>query len=215
MSPLEDRGQLILVLGGARSGKSSFAETLVKGTGSKVTGSKVTYIATCQALDGEMAERIQLHQERRPAGWVTVEEPLQVADRLLELDSDVVLLDCLTLLVTNLLLAEDLSQSIAKREGVLPEGDKTKAILAEVERLAAVARDHQAKVVVVSNEVGMGLVPEHPLGRSFRDVAGWANQIMAAYADKVYMVIAGIPVEIKELGQRVWDGLGEDEGIDR
>ncbi|HEX3032949.1 MAG TPA: bifunctional adenosylcobinamide kinase/adenosylcobinamide-phosphate guanylyltransferase [Bacillota bacterium] len=193
------RGRLILVLGGARSGKSTFAEDLVGRI-----GGQVAYIATSQALDDEMRDRIRLHRERRPANWVTIEETHWVADRLAGLEADVVLLDCLTLLISNLLLDEEFGS---------PE-NKTEAILKEITKLAQAARDSKADVIVVSNEVGQGLVPTYPLGRLYRDVAGWANQIMARQADEVYMVIAGIPVELQELGRKVREGLREDEHYD-
>lgn len=189
------RGRLILVLGGARSGKSTFAEELVK-----IKGGRTVYLATSQALDDEMKQRIRLHRERRPEEWRTIEETHWVADKLIDLEADVVLLDCLTLLISNLLLDEEFAVG----------EDKTKAILAEITKLAQVARASQADVIVVSNEVGQGLVPEYPLGRLYRDVAGWANQIIASHADEVYMVIAGIPVEIKELSNKVWASLKED-----
>lgn len=193
------RGRLILVLGGARSGKSTFAEELVKSK-----GGRVVYIATSQALDEEMEQRIRLHRERRPENWRTIEESLWVADKLADLEADVVLLDCLTLLVSNLLLDEEFAV----------EEDKSQAILAEITKLAQVARASQADVIVVSNEVGQGLVPTYPLGRLYRDVAGWANQIIARQADEVYMVIAGIPVELQELGRKVKEGLREDKRND-
>lgn len=193
------RGRLILVLGGARSGKSTFAEELVM-----AKGGRVVYIATSQALDEEMEQRIRLHRERRPESWRTIEETHWVADRLADLEADVVLLDCLTLLVSNLLLDEEYAA----------QEDKTQAILAEITKLAEIARASQADVIVVSNEVGQGLVPSYPLGRLYRDVAGWANQIIAKQADEVYLVIAGIPVELQELGRKVRAGMKEDNRND-
>jgi adenosylcobinamide kinase/adenosylcobinamide-phosphate guanylyltransferase len=191
MAKDEQRGKLILILGGARSGKSAFAEKIAA-----KLGTKVTYIATAQAIDEEMTQRIKLHQDRRPAEWVTLEETHWVAQRLREINTDVVLVDCLTILVSNLLLdvnfpLPDTNESSEEKE---------RAILEEVKILAASARNCPAKVVIVSNEVGQGLVPTYPLGRIYRDVAGWANQIIAQEADEVYLVIAGIPVELKELG---------------
>lgn len=197
-----ERGKLILVIGGARSGKSAFAEELVK-----TLGKKVTYIATAQALDEEMEQRIKIHRERRPPVWDILEESHWVSKRLGDLDTDVVLVDCLTLLVSNLLL----DNSFPKPGTDEMSTEKQRAVLEEIEVFARSARDCKAHVVVVANEVGQGLVPTYPLGRAYRDVAGWANQILAGVADEVYLVVAGIPVELKELGRKVRTKLREGE----
>ncbi len=202
MQGCQERGRFILILGGARSGKSAFAEELVK-----KLGKRVTYIATAQALDEEMEQRIRIHRERRPPGWDTLEETHWVSKRLRDLDTDVVLVDCLTLLVSNLLL----DGSFPKPGTAEMSTEKQTAILEEMEVLAQSARDCKAHVIVVANELGQGLVPTYALGRTYRDVAGWANQILAGAADEVYLVIAGIPVELKELGRKVWSKLGEGE----
>ena len=188
---------MIFVLGGARSGKSRFAEQTAKELASgSATGrgnTSVLYVATATACDDEMAERIRKHREDRPSDWQTVEEPRDVAGALqrAELTPDsIVLIDCLTLYVTNHLLPE----------GCMEEGELTwnpeaaelavEALLLEIER-------SEGTVILVSNEVGLGLVPDHPLGRVFRDVAGRANQRAAAVAQRVVLLVAGIPVEIK------------------
>ena len=181
-----ERGKLILVTGGARSGKSSFAEKLAK-----EANKDVTYLATCQALDEEMTLRIEEHKKRRPKNWKTIEEPLN-ASSVIEKEgkSDrVILLDCLALLVANLIFSK---------------GDSTselidQAVLNEIKTLAKISKDAPASVIIVTNEVGMGIVPEYPLGRAYRDTLGKANQILASEADEVYLLVCGIPVNVKQL----------------
>ena len=180
--------KLILILGGARSGKSAFAERLAHDL-----GDRVLYVATAQALDGEMEARIRAHRARRPAQWRTLESPRDVgaALRAAALPGEVVLLDCLTLLVSNVILAagDDAAPAVAQP-----------AVDAEIGALLAAVRVHDAPVIVVSNEVGLGGVPLYPLGRIFQDVQGWANQRLAQEAAQVFLMVAGIPVDIKRLG---------------
>lgn len=170
-------GERILVLGGARSGKSSWGEELAG------KGRQVTYLATSPVTDEEMAERIARHRADRPAIWTTVEEEFAPMDRLTGAE-EVVLLDCVSLLVTNHLLRD--------------EAGCEESIRRELTRLLA----HPGRLVLVSNEVGMGVVPPYPLGRRFRDVLGRTNQFLAAAVDQVYVCWAGIPVEIKALDAR-------------
>lgn len=181
---------MVLILGGARSGKSGFAEQLAAGM-----GGPVLYLATAEALDEEMGERVTAHRLRRPAHWETVEEPLAVAGVIAERgrEGDVILLECLTLLVSNLLrgFGEDGPAEIA--DG----GSCEERVLASVNDLISAAHEAGASLIVVSNEVGMGVVPEHPLGRVYRDALGRANQAVAARADSVYLMVAGIPWPIK------------------
>lgn len=165
-----------LVIGGARSGKSGFAEAQARAA--QAAGLAVTYIATGEARDDEMAARIAHHRARRPAGWRTVEEPLALADALSrETAADAcVLVDCLTLWLTNLLLGE--------REE-------------EIDRLLAVLPALPGSIVLVSNEVGWSIVPENALARRFRDEQGRLNQRVAALADRVTLVAAGLPLALK------------------
>lgn len=179
--------KIILVTGGARSGKSAFAEKLAAGP-----GGEVAYIATAQVYDEEMRRRVDLHQQRRPDSWKTYEAPFQ-ADTVL---TDVlrgpvraVLFDCLTLYTTNLLLSQP---------ETAPHKERADQVLAGVDRLLNAARQGTAPVILVTNEVGLGIVPEHPLAREYRDIAGWVNQRAAAAADQVYLVVCGLAVEIKE-----------------
>ena len=169
--------QVTLVLGGARSGKSRYAERLVEDA-----ASCGTYCATAEAGDAEMAERIAAHRARRGPFWRTVEAPLALAATVAAESTcreRPILVDCLTLWLSNLLLADK-------------QPDE------EAAALASALRDAAAPVVLVSNEVGMGLVPETPLGRRFRDAAGRLNQQVAALADRVVFVAAGLPLALKE-----------------
>jgi len=165
-----------LVLGGARSGKSRYAERLVENA-----ASGGTYCATAEAGDAEMAARIAAHRARRGPFWRTVETPLALAPAIIAqaAPENPVLVDCLTLWLSNLLMA-----------GRQPE--------AEVGVLCRALHEAGGPVVLVSNEVGMGLVPETPLGRTFRDAAGCLNQEIAALADHVVYVVAGLPLVLKE-----------------
>jgi adenosylcobinamide kinase/adenosylcobinamide-phosphate guanylyltransferase len=172
---------IVLFTGGARSGKSRRAEQYAA-----YLGRPVTYIATAEAGDGEMQQRIAFHRAQRPAAWATVEAPLAVAPALRELaPGSTALLDCLSLLATNLLLAH--------------EDDPEPAVMAEVAACLEAARERDLNLIVVTNEVGLGVVPPYPLGRVYRDLLGRANQRVAADADAVYLVVAGIPVELKAL----------------
>ena len=177
-------GQLILVLGGARSGKSAFAQRLAAERG----GEGVVYVATAEAGDDEMAQRIERHRRGRPAGWRTLEQPRDVAAAIRREagEAPVVLVDCLTLLVSNRLV-----------EAADPfEPAVEAAVMAEVQGLVACADERAGALIVVSNEVGLGLVPDNPLGRAFRDIVGRANQVLARHADAVYFMVAGLPMRL-------------------
>ncbi|HER23706.1 MAG TPA: bifunctional adenosylcobinamide kinase/adenosylcobinamide-phosphate guanylyltransferase [Candidatus Atribacteria bacterium] len=179
------RGKLIFIIGGARSGKSSFAEKIA----AKIS-KEVAYIAAAQPLDEEMAHRIKKHQEDRLDTWETYEEPIKIRELVsrLGVEKEVILIDCLTLLTSNLLLR--------KKERV-EDFKWQEKILSEIEKLAEVSFKAPAQVIIVSNEVGMGLVPENPLGRVYRDILGRANSIIADKADEIFMMISGIPLKIK------------------
>jgi len=179
---LRRQGRLVLVTGGARSGKSRYAEALVT---HYAGGSPVLYLATLEAGDEEMVARIARHRERRPARWRTVETPLGVADALKEADERVVLLDCLSGFVSNLLLGHEAA----------PEALTT--ILGEVDALLEAVQTSRKVVVVVTNEVGSGVVPAYPLGRLYRDALGLANARVAAAADAVALTVVGLPQVLK------------------
>ena len=181
--------RLTLILGGARSGKSAFAQELARERG----GDAVIFVATAQARDDEMSERIEAHRARRPAVWQTIEAPREIAQALETARGKprVVVIDCLTLLVSNVLLAD--------------ESEAEVRLMDEVDALIAWQRSHAAEMIVVSNEVGMGLVPEYPLGRAYRDRLGVINQRVGRQADEVFLMVAGLPVEIKSLAARPFD----------
>ena len=180
--------RLILILGGVRSGKSRFGLELA----ARLGGDNVLFVATAAAGDDEMARRIAVHRQSRPAGWPTLEQALDVGAALADVGSRhaVVLLDCLTLLVSNRLLAS----------GDRPCAETAERdVRAEIDSLISYASQFHGTIIVVSGEVGMGLVPENPLGRLFRDLLGWANQRLAAAADETYLMVAGLPIELKAL----------------
>ena len=173
--------RLTLVLGGVRAGKSRYAQTLAQ------TGQRVLVVATAEAGDDEMAARIQAHRAERPADWDTLEEPIDLVTALAPRlpDYDTVLLDCLTLWVSNLLL---------RPEDRAPNRSE---ISVEADRLLQLYEDGDASWIVVSNEVGLGVIPVNKLARNYADELGRVNQIFAAAADDVILMVAGVPVSIK------------------
>lgn len=166
------RGRHAFVLGGARSGKSVFAEGLAG------RHARRTYLATAEPIDDEMRRRIEEHRERRGEGWRTFEAPLDLASPLREAEDDVVLVDCLTVWLGNLL-------------------HHGRDVAGEMNRLLEALSETPAGVVLVSNEVGLGLVPETRLGRTFRDAQGRLNQRIAAVCGDVFFVAAGLPLVLK------------------
>ena len=184
-------GKIIFILGGARSGKSTFAEKLAKDL-----GTKVTYIATASAGDEEMEERIARHRQNRPSSWNTIEasEQVDIAIREAGEDSEVIIVDCLTLLVTNELLKREFPENPSLSE----IEEREKEILARISALIEQAERVDSYTLLISNEVGSGLVPPYPLGRVYRDLLGKVNQLVAQSADQVYLLVAGIPLEIKK-----------------
>ncbi|MXY76678.1 MAG: bifunctional adenosylcobinamide kinase/adenosylcobinamide-phosphate guanylyltransferase [Acidimicrobiia bacterium] len=176
-------GELVLVLGGARSGKSTTAERLAR------DGERVLFIATAEALDEAMQRRIAAHRRYRPEHWDTLEEPIGVtrAVRPLVDRYDTFVLDCLTLWVSNLLLEDE------------EASDAECAVLEAVRRLLDLIDAAGGRWILVSNEVGQGIVPASPLGREYRDVLGRVNQLVASRSDKAYLMVAGLALELKSL----------------
>ncbi len=184
------------ILGGARSGKSRYALGLARGS-----GGRVAFVATARNLDGDMGERIARHRAERPRDWLTVEEPLDVvgACRRVAGQVDLVLVDCLTLWVSNRLL----------------RGEDEAAIIGAGEDLARLLAEGECSFVIVSNEVGEGVHPSTVAGIRFRDLLGAVNQRVAAAADRVTLMVAGIPLGVKEArdlgaGQRSQQRVGRD-----
>ena len=181
---------LTLALGGVRSGKSNFALRLAS------RGDRVLFLATAQARDAEMAARIQAHRDSRPADWDTLEEPLDLVTSLSPVlcNYDIVILECLTLWVSNLMLNTS--------------GDGDADIPSRVRELLRLYRNSGASWIVVSNEVGLGVVPSTSLGRHYADELGRENQLVAAHADFVYFMAAGLPLQIKGEGPNEFNVVG-------
>ena len=192
--------RLIVILGGARSGKSAFAEQLAASS-----GRSVAFIATATAGDDEMRERITHHRASRPKGWHTFEEPLDLAGAVRTASNlaEVLLLDCITLWLANWLFQrygthdeeEFVSSALINEEALKKE---VGALLEAVNFLAP-----NKTLIVVTNEVGLGIVPAYPLGREYRDALGYVNQRLAHAADRVYLMVAGLAVDIKRLHEEV------------
>ncbi len=170
--------KITFILGGARSGKSAFALKTAK-----YSVGKIAFLATCEAKDAEMKKRINLHKKNRPAHWKTFEEPNLDPSSLKKLAAkfDTVIIDCLTLLVSNLMLT----------------GMNSKTIENKFKEIMRIINKGKAKVIIVSNEVGLGIVPENKLARDFRDIAGRVNQLVAKESEEVFFLISGIPWRIK------------------
>jgi adenosylcobinamide kinase / adenosylcobinamide-phosphate guanylyltransferase len=181
-------GTLTLILGGARSGKSTYAEKLAA-----EAGGSILYVATAEAGDEEMAARIKKHKRERPLNWRTLELPAGVGRFMTQypVPADLVLVDCLTLLVTNVLLAA------SPDPDYLDEAAGETAVAAEINELLHAIQQSQSHWIIVSNEVGLGLVPPYPLGRLYRDALGRANQQLAQAADHVTFMVAGLPLHVK------------------
>lgn len=191
------QGKIILVTGGARSGKSTFAESLIKDT------DDVLYIATSIVTDEEMQDRVKKHRDRRNPKWGTLEAYKDVADKIIAFDNEYMLLDCVTIMMTNLLFDQE--------QGLLSIGadndfefvsmedidEITVAIKEEFKKLIEKTRELDRILILVTNEVGSSLVPEYKLGRIFRDTAGFVNQYIGNLSDEVYLVCCGQPLKIK------------------
>lgn len=183
MNPdISDKG-MALVLGGVRSGKSSFVEHVAI-----ESGKSVLFIATAAAGDSEMAERICKHKASRPGNWQTLEIPQELGRKIKPPVADIVIIDCMTVLVSNILLS-------------FPEDTPAEIIMSkihgEIDELIAAQARLGGQWLLVSNEVGLGVVPPYPLGRVYRDALGWANQTLAKSAKRVVFMVAGIPMVIK------------------
>lgn len=169
---------IVFVTGGARSGKSRFAEARAAQASA---GGAVTYLATAVAFDDEMRDRVRRHRTDRPADWVTVEAPVDAARAVRETATPALLLDCLSVWVNNLMFHDHADD----------------AILAAADALLAAARGRAGTTVLVTNEVGLGIVPDNALARRYRDVLGWVNQRAAAASDEAYLLASGLPLRLK------------------
>lgn len=193
---------IIMVTGGARSGKSSFAESWCMKHSDSGSG---LYIATAQAFDEEMEERIQLHRDQREESgfkWTTLEEPLHLPELLSTSNqagssSPVVLVDCLTLWLSNVLLNDEEGDASEKESRTESRTESS------IRQLVEAVSGYSGQLVLVTNEVGSGIVPEYKLGRQYRDLAGRLNRSIAAIADQVFLVTAGIPIELKSREYRL------------
>ena len=225
----KDPSGLILVLGGARSGKSTFAERFAArqaavhvdaagaGPPPQTGAGRVTYLATSETNDPEMAARVAAHRAGRPAAWTTVECPLEVAAAVRSTAAPVFLLDCVTFWVSNLLFAAgDLGGTVPEGLGnfdkafIAPEVEDAVArrVTDALDDLLAALRETGSTLIAVSNEVGLGVVPEYPIARLYRDELGRTNRRLAEAADEVYLLVAGIPLELKALA---FDPFAEQE----
>jgi len=179
--------RITLITGGARSGKSSFA---LRKAG-RIKGRRA-FIATAQALDEEMRQRIERHKRQRGAGWDTYEEPLRITETLRAIKDkySVIVIDCLTMWVSNLMM-EDGRRKMEDGSGVFKEIERLTGCLNRLNGLNGL------NLFIISNEVGMGIVPDNEMARQFRDLAGYLNQKVAEMAGEVYLIVSGIPVRIK------------------
>jgi len=180
--------KIILVTGGSRSGKSSFAEGFFKNI------DDVLYIATAIVTDEEMADRIKKHIDSRNSKWTTYEGFFDLDKAVAKYDIDNILLDCVTIMTTNLMFREEINFddiSMEKVDNLLDD------IKVQFEKLIVKAKQTNKNLVMVTNEVGLGLVPENKLSRIFRDIAGYVNQYIASQSDEVYLVSCGLPLKLK------------------
>jgi adenosylcobinamide kinase/adenosylcobinamide-phosphate guanylyltransferase len=189
-------GLVSLLLGGARSGKSGWAERLARRT-----GQPVVYLATAVAGDGEMAERIAHHRGARPASWRTIEEPEKLAHTVRQQcqAGEVVVIDCLTLWVSNVILRRIGDEADVATIPTETWSEIEGNLLAAIDELFETARQIGLSLILVSNEVGLGLVPPYRLGRRYRDMLGRVNRAVASRADQVLFLIAGLPVDLGRL----------------
>ncbi|MBS3989375.1 MAG: bifunctional adenosylcobinamide kinase/adenosylcobinamide-phosphate guanylyltransferase [Dethiobacter sp.] len=184
-----EKGKLVLILGGARSGKSRLAEEMAL-----ASGGKTVYLATATIRDEEMAQRVEIHRKRRPSDWTTLEENCDLPGALekISADTETVIVDCLTLWLTNKLLP-----SYSEDATFAELASVEKEISESLGRFCRAAKERLFKTILVANEVGCGIVPETQLGRFFRDLAGRANQLVAKEADEVFLAVAGYLLRVK------------------
>ena len=186
--------KIVLVTGGARSGKSTFGEQYIA-----ELAERIAYIATAIPFDEEMKSRILHHRDSRPQNWTTVEKYFEI-DRILPsvaVDHDGIILDCVTLMVSNMMLeAPDVDWSQPDPEKI---NEIQEAALSHARAIMDALRAAGLSGVLITNEIGMGIVPENPMARAFRDIAGRVNQTLAALSDEVWLLVSGIPVKIKPL----------------
>ncbi len=182
-------GEVILITGGARSGKSRMAEEMA------MNSEGVVYVATALPIDDEMRQRIRRHRQRRPSCWTTVEKYRDLGGVIREnVGAEVILVDCITVMITNILMDIEIdwndpsSSDLERAEG---------EVMREADGIIGAADGFTGRIILVTNEVGMSLVPEYPLGRVFRDIAGSVNQRLAEACDRVYLMVSGIPLKIK------------------
>lgn len=185
--------KITLITGGARSGKSTFAEDTIK----KIN-KNTAYLATAIAFDEGMKNRIDKHIAQRPSEWKTYEKAIKVYEIIDEINEkhDVLLLDCITVLMSNTLFEHDVNWDTVSMDEV---DEIEKSVQADMQLMIDKMRATDLDIYLVTNEVGSGIVPENRLARLFRDIAGRVNQLLARQADEVYMVVSGIPVKIKEM----------------
>jgi len=178
----------ILLTGGVRSGKSDYAEKLAK-----EIGNRVLFVATAVAFDEEMKKRIEAHKKSRPSSWSTLEATDDIGKQISKNagDAEVVIIDCITVLTGNLL------SRMIEAEGKTDNKSIFNNITEEIVKIIECMESSKASFVIVTNEVGMGIVPDNPMGRFYRDLLGKANQILASHADRVYLMVSGIPLKIK------------------
>jgi adenosylcobinamide kinase/adenosylcobinamide-phosphate guanylyltransferase len=185
---LNKGGRLILLLGGARGGKSGYALKLAQDR-EGASGDEVCFIATAQGLDEDMAARISRHRAERPSNWRTIEEPCQIDEALKQANgARIVVVDCLTMFVSNWLMRHE------------DEHECEQFVRRITRNFLALARGRQQTIICISNEVGLGVVPDTRQGRVFRDLLGRVNQDFAAAADEVYLLFAGLPLQLKPTG---------------
>ena len=183
--------KIILLLGGARSGKSYYAQELAK-----KTAGKVLFVATAEAGDEDMRLRIEKHKQGRPADWRTLEATTDIGNRIQDEieDEQMVIIDCITLLVSNIFGRYNEQQFETIEDSILE-----KQVISEINQLLKCLKTLDSSFIIISNEVGLGLVPGNRMGRLYRDFLGRANQMLAQNADEVYFMVAGIPLRVKPI----------------